>query len=222
MTVTSGQPTVGSTVASDPVPIGRLELYWIPLGAGDGFGAHVVRASGRIYERLVASMHRRPPAPLFHSALIASTSAGRYVVEMTPVPSDGAAADRGVVAGGAVGSSILGRARIFRYEVRCWLHGVIPDIDHAVDSPVLVSTDGDETQHVLDLLLDVPRAVWGRDDAHVGDMWNSNSVVSWTLERAALIERAGVPPRRGRAPGWDAGIALARRAAEPASGRRRP
>ena len=37
----------------------RLELYWIPLGAGDGIGARVVRFSGGIYERLKALIQRR-------------------------------------------------------------------------------------------------------------------------------------------------------------------
>ena len=35
---------------------------------------------------------------------------------------------RGVVAGGAVGSRWAGAFRIFRYEVRCWRDGVIPDL----------------------------------------------------------------------------------------------
>ena len=189
----------------------RLQLYWIPLGAGDGFGARVVRTSGGLYEHVKALIQRRSPQPLFHAALIADTPAGQCVVEMTPVPRDGGAERRGVVGGGAVGSRLLGRARIFRYEIRRWHGGVIPDIGHAVDSPVLISTDADEVAVVLGLLPEVPPNVWGRDEARAGDMWNSNSVVSWTLERAGCADRAGPPPRRGRAPGWDAGITVARR-----------
>ena len=42
-------------------------------------------------------------------------------------------------------------------------------------------------------------------------MWSSNAVVSWLLVVAG-IEAETVPlPAGGRAPGWDAGIALARR-----------
>jgi hypothetical protein len=191
--------------------VARLELYWIPLGAGTGIGARVVRTSGWVYERLMAFVHRRAPQRLFHAALVAETAEGRCVVEMTPVPRAGVAAARGVVGGGPVGSRVLGRARIFRYEIRRWAEGVIPDIGDAVDSPVGLSTDGAEVRRVLELLPDVPPAVWGRDEARAGDMWNSNSVVSWTLERAGLAERAGRPPRHGRAPGWDAGITVARR-----------
>src|SRR5688572_7571870 len=109
----------------------RLELYWIPLGAGDGIGARVVRISGGVYERLVSLRHRRSPQPLFHAALVAQTAAGRSVVEMTPVPRRGGAEERGVVGGGPVGSRLLGRARIFRYEIRRWPGGEIPDIGHA-------------------------------------------------------------------------------------------
>jgi hypothetical protein len=188
-----------------------LELYWIPLGAGDGIGARVVRMSGGIYERLIALLHRRPPRPLFHAALVAETTAGRCVVEMTPVPRRGTAEERGVVGGGPVGSRLLGRARIFRYEIRRWSNGVIPDIGYAIESPVVISTDSEAVRQVLDLLPQVPSGVWGRDEALVGEMWNSNSVVSWTLQCAGLADRAGRPPQGGRAPGWDAGITIARR-----------
>jgi hypothetical protein len=189
----------------------RLELYWVPLGAGTSVGSRVVRVSGGIYERLIAAIRRRSPRSLFHSALVAHTAQGPYVVEMTPVPRHELAEERGVVGGGAVGSRLLGHSRVFRYEIRRWLDGVIPDIGYAIDSPVVISTNAGEVQRVLDLLPDVPSAVWGRDHAHAGEMWNSNSVVSWTLERAGLAERAGTPPRGGRAPGWDAGVELARR-----------
>ena len=199
---------VGSwTVASRAPARERLALYWIPLGAG----ARVVRTSGRIYERLMATAQRRTPRPLFHSALVADTAEGRYYAEMTPVPGAGSPELRGVVGGGAVGSRAIGRWRIFRYEIRCWLDGVIPDLAAAVDSPVIVSTDADEIRKVLDALALVPPAVWGRDELDAGEMWNSNSVISWTLERAGISERAGRPPRNGRAPGWDAGVAIARR-----------
>jgi hypothetical protein len=189
----------------------RLELYWIPLGAGDGIGARVVRISGGIYERLKALIQRRAPQALFHAALVAETPTGRCVVEMTPVPRVGTAEERGVVVGGAVWSRLLGRARIFRYEIRRWSGGVIPDIGYAIDSPVLISSDAGEVAQVLGLLPEVPPNVWGRDEAGTGDMWNSNSVVSWTLERASCADQVGRPPQHGRAPGWDAGVTIARR-----------
>ena len=204
-----------ATTSYESVPSSRLELHWVPLGAGTSLGSRVVRFSGRVYERAVAIMRRRSPQPLFHSALIAYTPEGRCVVEMTPVPRHGHPADRGIVGGGAVGSRVLGRSRLFRYEIRRWLGGVIPDLRYATDGPVLISTDDDEVAHVLDLLAEVPPAVWGRDHARTGEMWNSNSVISWTLERAGLAGRAGTPPHGGRAPGWEAGVVVARRSPAP-------
>jgi hypothetical protein len=197
----------------------RLELYWIPLGAGDGVGARIVRISGGIYERLKAIVQRRRPQALFHAALIAEAATGRCVVEMTPVPGAGCPGERGVVGGGPVGSRLLGRARIFRYEIRRWSGGVIPDIGYAIDSPVVISRDDAEIARVLELLPEVPSNVWGRDEARAGDMWNSNSVVSWTLAQAGCADRAGRPPQHGRAPGWEAGITVAGRAQSPTTAR---
>jgi hypothetical protein len=42
--------------------ISLLELYWIPLGAGDGIGARVARFSGGTYERLELTV----PLTLLH------------------------------------------------------------------------------------------------------------------------------------------------------------
>ena len=53
---------------------------------------------------------------------------------MAPIR-DADGAQRGVVAEGAVGSRWARRFRIFRYEVRRWRDGVIPDVDEAVESP---------------------------------------------------------------------------------------
>lgn len=191
----------------------QLDLYWIPLGAG----ARVVRTSGRIYEAVAAFVQRRPRCSLFHSALVAHTPGGTYFIEMTPVPS--VADDRGVVGGGAVGSRLLGRLRIFRYEIRRWRDGTIPDLSYAVASPVRISNDGDAIREVLGFVAQVPTPVWGRDELHAGEMWNSNSVVSWVLGRAGLLEAAGLPPGRGRAPGWDAGVEVASRIEAAMSGR---
>ena len=110
----------------------RLELYWIPLGAGDGIGARVVRFSGGVYERLKALI-QRPPQALFHAALVAETSNGRCVVEMTPVPRVGSAEERGVVGGGAVGEPWSSVDLPLRDPA--WPDGVIPDIADAIDSP---------------------------------------------------------------------------------------
>jgi hypothetical protein len=42
-------------------------------------------------------------------------------------------------------------------------------------------------------------------------MWNSNSVIAWLVARAGLDAEAIQPPTRGRAPGWNAGLEVARR-----------
>lgn len=190
-----------------PTPHG-LDLYWIPLGAGH----HVVRISGWIYEALVAAIQHRPRRPLFHSALVATTPRGRFVIEMTEIR-DNRGEERGVVAEGPVGSIRLRRLRLFRYEIRRWREGVIPDIGYAIGSPVRITDDPEVARQVLDLVPFVPTLVWGRDQLHAGDMWNSNSVTSWLLARLGLQAAAGEPPQGGRAPGWVAGIIAAARAA---------
>jgi hypothetical protein len=42
-------------------------------------------------------------------------------------------------------------------------------------------------------------------------MWNSNSVVAWLVVRAGLPVESVRLPENGRAPGWDAGVVVARR-----------
>ncbi len=185
----------------------RLELYWIPLGAGQ----NLVRASGWVYEAVVAILGRRRRRPLFHSALVAHTAAGPVYVEMAPIPARSTPAGRGVVGEGPVGFRALGSLRIFRYEVRRWRLGVIPDLVHAVASPVVISSDRVDIGLLLDAVANVPTPTWGRDELGAGEMWNSNSVVSWALARVGLESLAGPPPEGGRAPGWDAGVRVAHR-----------
>ena len=112
---------------------------------------------------------------------------------------------------GAVGGSAAGRFRLFRYEVRRWLDGVIPDVDEAVESPRRVSEDLDCALRLLELVPQVPTAVWGRDEQRAGEMWNSNSLISWLIARSGLDVEAIQPPRGGRAPGWRAGVVIAGR-----------
>jgi hypothetical protein len=110
-----------------------------------------------------------------------------------------------------VGSRLAGRWRLFRYEIRRWRDGAIPDADAAVASPVPVASGEAPALRVLELVPAVPALVWGRDEVGAGEMWNSNSVVAWLLERAGIgTAHIGLPPG-GRAPGWDAGVAVARR-----------
>jgi hypothetical protein len=64
---------------------------------------------------------------------------------------------------------------------------------------------------VLDLVAQVPTPVWGRDELATGDMWNSNSVIAWVIARSGIDTEAIKPPAGGRAPGWQAGLVVARR-----------
>lgn len=84
----------------------------------------------------------------------------------------------------------MGRFRLFRYEIR-------REAEHA--------------QRLLNLAPQVPTPVWGRDELAVGEMWNSNSTISWLLARTGLDVGSIPLPGGGRAPGWNAGIAVARR-----------
>lgn len=183
-----------------------VELLWIPLGAG----SPLVIASGRAFEAVSAWRHHRPRRALYHSALTVRVPEGAYAIEQTPVPR-GDPASRGVVAGGPVGFARAGRLRVFRYEVRCWKDGEIPDIAAAVGDPIVVTRDPVVARRVLAVVATVPNLVWGRDPGRVGDMWNSNSVVAWTLATAGVDGGAITPPIGGRAPGWQAGVLLAGR-----------
>jgi len=183
-----------------------VDLYWLPLGAG----GHSVRLNGRVYEAMVARLERRTTKSLYHSALLVAVPAGEFVIEMAPVR-DGHGARRGVVAEGPVGSRWTRALRIFRYEIRRWPDGVIPDVDEAVDSPKRLTDDPALAERVLELVPEVPTPVWGRDELRAGEMWNSNSLISWLLERSGLGVGAVQPPVGGRAPGWDAGLVVARR-----------
>jgi hypothetical protein len=183
-----------------------VDLYCLPLGAG----GHFVRLNGRVYEALAARLRRRPACDLYHAALQAQAGEGTFVIEQTPVP-DLRGRQRGVAAEGAVGSRRAGRFRIFRYEIRLWLDGRIPDVAEAVDSPQRLSDDEECARRVLELVPQVPTPVWGRDELGTGEMWNSNSVIAWVIARAGLDAESIRPPPGGRAPGWHAGLAVARR-----------
>jgi hypothetical protein len=185
----------------------RVELYWLPLGAGGWF----VRLNGRIWEGIHARLEHRRPLDLYHTALVMHVPEGRFVVENCwPIP-DGDGPARGVLVEGPVGSRRLGRWRVFRYEVRCWPEGTIADADQAVASPQPLSDDPLVARRLLELVGRLPAPVWGRDELGTGEMWNSNSVIAWLLTQAGLPTDAIRPPAGGRAPGWQAGLAVAHR-----------
>ena len=184
-----------------------IELYWLPLGAGGWF----VRLNGRIWEAIHALLERRRPLDLYHTALVVRVPEGRFVVENCWPISDGDGSARGVLVEGPVGSRRMGRWRVFRYEVRRWPDGVIADASEAVASPQLLSQDPVVARRLLALVGSLPSPVWGRDELGTGEMWNSNSVIAWLLARSGLPVDAIRPPAGGRAPGWQAGLAVANR-----------
>ena len=142
-----------------------------------------------------------------------------YAVEMGPVWNVGAPG-RGVVCEGPVGARVLGRSRAFRYEVRCWPGGSIPDLGEAASEPLRVTEDPTQAAAALALLPQVPPPTWGRDELGTDDMWNSNSLVARVLARSGHDMDGITPPPNGRAPGWVAGLRLAERQGEPALGTR--
>jgi len=188
-----------------------VDLYWLPLGAGGWF----VRSNGRVYEWLSAHRHHRPVSEIYHTGLLLRLADTSYAVEMGPVwnVSD---ANRGVVCEGPVGFRWLGRFRAFRYEVRCWPGGYIPDLAEAVDSPVRLTDDPARVAALLAVLEEVPALTWGRDELGTGEMWNSNSVVAWALARTGHDLETIQLPAGGRAPGWRAGLVFAQRSGDPA------
>ncbi len=197
----SGTPdgTAGDSEAS-------VDLYWLPLGAG----GHSIRLNGRVFEAVASRLEGRTAYDLYHSALIVRVPEGRFVIEQAPVPrGDGSA--RGVVSEGAVGSRWARGFRIFRYELRCWPDGVIPDLDEAVESPQRLTEDPRLAKRIVSLVPLVPTPVWGRDELRTGEMWNSNSFIAWLIARSGLDAGSVRPPAGGRAPGWKAGLAVARR-----------
>jgi hypothetical protein len=183
-----------------------VDLYWLPLGAG----GHSVRFNGLVYEAVAARLRGRERRDLYHSALEVRAGAERYVIEMAPVWNE-RAGDRGVVAEGTVGSRLVHGLRAFRYEIRRWPGGRIPDVAVAVDSPQRLTEDPALARRVLELAPAIPRLVWGRDEARTGEMWNSNSITAWLLVRSGIDARLAQIPAGGRAPGWNAGLTVAQR-----------
>ncbi|MEU8655376.1 hypothetical protein [Actinoplanes philippinensis] len=193
-------------MSDEASPPADVTLYWLPLGAG----GHCIRLNGRIFEALQARHQHRLVRDLYHSALQVHLGGQRFVIEMTPVLG-GHNTDRGVVCEGPVGFRLLGRSPLFRYEVRRWHDGTIPDLAEAVGSPYIVSVDATRAREVLRLAPLVPALVWGRDESHTGEMWNSNSLTAWLLAASGHQMETIGPPAHGRAPGWQAGLAVAGR-----------
>jgi hypothetical protein len=186
--------------------VARISLYWIPVGSGQ----HVVRRSTRVFESVDARRHHRPRRTLYHAALEVQLDAERWTVEMAPAWG-GPAREHGVTVTGPVGFRRLGASRFFRYEVRVWKDGAVPDLGYAVGDPVHVATDPARVRRLISAGSRVPGLTWGRDELGLGDMWNSNSLAAWLLATSGHDVASVGPPGGGRAPGWTAGVELARR-----------
>ncbi len=182
-----------------------VQLWWIPVGAG----GHIVIHTSRWWEHYRAHREHRPPRPLFHAALEVFDGRSRHTVEMTPAWGN-RIRSRGVVVTGPVGMRALGRLRLFRYEIRCWRDGIIPDLAMATTPPHRFSLTRGGVRTLLERVPEVPPYTWGRDVLGIGDMWNSNSVISWLLQAAGIDAALLGPPEGGSAPGWASGIAASR------------
>lgn len=193
---------------SDPGRTSSVDLYWLPLGAGDPLPT--VRWSGRCYEAIAAAVAGRDRAPLFHSLLDVRLDGERWMIEMAPVWHRAEAA-RTVVCEGAVGLPWLRRSRFFRYGVHRSRAGDFPDVSSAVGGPRRMSTDAGRAKALLALAPHFPTTTWGLDELHAGEMWNSNSLTSWLLARSGHTLVSVCPPAHGRAPGWSAGQVVAAR-----------
>jgi hypothetical protein len=142
-----------------PTSVAGIDLYWLPLGAG----GRSVRLNGRVFETVAARLERRPACDLYHSALEVRVPEGRFTIETAPIT---ARTVRSAASSseGTVGARWAGRFRVFRYEVRRWRDGRIPDVGEAVESPQRLSGDPARAQRLLDLVPAVPTPVWGRDE----------------------------------------------------------
>jgi hypothetical protein len=184
-----------------------IDLFWLPLGAG----GHFVRLNGRIYEAIACRVDgRRAPCDLYHSALEVRLPEARYVIESAPIRRNNGPV-RGVIGEGPVGTRWAGRFRLLRYELRVWRGGQIPDVGEAVESPRCLSSSSADAERLLKLAPFVPKPTWGRDELKAGEMWNSNSFIAWLITVTGLDVDGVRPPAGGRAPGWEAGVVVARR-----------
>jgi hypothetical protein len=119
---------------------------------------------------------------------------------------------------GAGGHSVRLNGRVYEAVIAglerrpsCWPTASSPMPRRRVASPQLLTEDPTQAEHLLDLVPHVPTPVWGRDELDTGEMWNSNSLISWLIARSGLDAKTIKVPVGGRAPGWDAGLVVARR-----------
>lgn len=174
-------------------PRWQVAVSWAVVGEG----GHVAVRTSHWWEVAAAAREHRAARTLYHGALELVVDGRPLVVEMTPT---WGRATREVVATGPVGSRWLGWLPFFRYEIR-YTRPPGPTGHGAT----VVSDRREAVEAVLAAVPHVPRLTWGRAVGPSRDMWSSNSVVSWVLAEAGLLD-ACAPPPGGRAPGWDAGL----------------
>ena len=112
--------------------------------------------------------------------------------------------------GGPGRSRAPGRLRLFRYEVRCWRDGSIPDVAEAVESPRRLTDDATMATGCSGSCRGADPRVGARRAGRRGHV--ELQLGDRLAARPRRAPSAAVaPPAGGRAPGWDAGIAAAHR-----------
>ena len=184
-----------------------VDLYWLPLGAG----GHSVRYNGRVFESVVARLEKRPVRDLYHSALVVRVPDGEFVIEQAPAfHGDGGL--RGVVAEGAVGSRRPRQATplSLRDQMLAWRRH--PGRERGRREPRRLTNDPASRSASSTSFADVPtpglgtrRARCRRDvELELGDLLADRA----QRHRTSM---ACIRQHDGRAPGWRAGVVVARR-----------
>jgi hypothetical protein len=177
-------------------------------------GAFVHRWSGRVFEGLAARYEHRETCDLYHAALEVRLDGDRFVIEMAPAWGSNQS-DRRVVAeapSACRGSVALGTSDT-RYAAGATVSfPICPRLSQARDASAPIEL---RRRQLLDLVPAFRTVTWGRDELRTGEMWNSNSLISWLLHRTGHDSDRLNPPERGRAPGWSAGVVVAAREMKP-------
>lgn len=183
-----------------------VDLYWLPVAAGTG--SRLRMWSLAAWEAFEALRAWRPRARLCHSALKVRIANGQtHTVELTPV-------FRGetppLSMTGPVGFRGADRFRLLRYQVRCTRVDRLPDEEWTLGPALRLSADCQAASDVLTLAAAVPKHTWGLRVRGTSEMWTSDSAIAWMLDRAGIDAAAILLPPGSRAPGWTAGVEVAR------------
>ena len=155
-----------------------IDLYWLPLGAG----GRSVRLNGRFFEAVAAVLGHRRACASTDSALLVRAGGG-FVIELAPFPA--------TTPLDAVWWPLVRSAQWSRVAPGFPLRGsLLAGRDHprrrrGRRGPRRLSDDP-ERATAPRLVPHVPTPVWGRDELRTGEMWNSNSLISWLLTRCGL------------------------------------